>query len=57
MKSKNQHIHSDDEEFLKRLEDDFIFMGRSVRREHDRLIVFSVNKKKKRPAPLRRSNR
>jgi hypothetical protein len=57
MKNKNQHIHSDDEEFLKRLEDEFVFMGRSVRREHDRLIVFSVNKKKKHPVSPRRKQR
>jgi hypothetical protein len=47
MKCKNQIIHSDDEEYLRRLEDDFIFMGRNVRREDGKLTVFSIARKKK----------
>jgi len=47
MKSKNQVIHSDDEDYLKRLEDDFTFMGRNVRLEEGKLIVFALPRKRK----------
>lgn len=55
MKVSNLYIYGDTE-YLNRLEEDYVFMGRQVRREDGRLIVFSLPKRRKveKPRPTRR---
>lgn len=56
MKIKNYHIYGDDK-FLKRLEEEYLFMGRSVRREEDRLIVMALPGKRKKIAQVAQRRR
>lgn len=46
MKVSNLYIYGSSE-YLRRLEEDYVFMGRQVRLEDDRLIVFAAPKKRK----------
>lgn len=46
MRVKNLYIYGD-REHLRRLEEDYAFMGRQVRLEDDRLIVFVLPRKRK----------
>jgi hypothetical protein len=46
MKVSNLYIYGSLEE-LRRLEEDYVFMGRQVRIEDDRLVVFALPRKKK----------
>ena len=48
MKVHNYYIYNDDEAVLKQLEEEYIFMGRSVKREEGQLVVFALARKKKR---------
>lgn len=46
MKVSNLYIYGSAEE-LSRLEEDYVFMGRQVRLEDDRLVVFALPRKRK----------
>jgi hypothetical protein len=46
MKVNNLYIYGNTE-YLRRLEEDYVFMGRQVRLEGDRLIVFALPRKRK----------
>lgn len=46
MKVSNLYIYGSSE-FLSRLEEDYVFMGRQVRLEDDRLVVFALPKRKR----------
>ncbi|AXH68824.1 hypothetical protein SEA_COMRADE_131 [Streptomyces phage Comrade] len=46
MKVSNLYIYGSSE-FLSRLEEEYVFMGRQVRLEDGRLIVFALPKKRK----------
>ncbi|AXG66220.1 hypothetical protein SEA_ANNADREAMY_123 [Streptomyces phage Annadreamy] len=46
MKVSNLYIYGSSE-FLRRLEEEYVFLGRSVRLEEDRLIVFALPRRKK----------
>lgn len=46
MKVSNLYIYGTDE-YLRRLEEDYVFMGRQVRVEDGRLIVFALPRKRK----------
>jgi hypothetical protein len=48
MKVSNLYIYGNSE-YLRRLEEDYVFMGRQVRMEDDRLIVFALPKRRKSP--------
>jgi len=58
MKVSNLYIYGSSE-FLSRLEQEYIFMGRSVRLEEGRLTVFALPRKKKstKKSPKGRSRR
>jgi len=51
MKVSNLYIYGSSE-FLRRLEEEYVFMGRQVRLEDDRLIVFALPRKKRKKAPV-----
>jgi hypothetical protein len=44
-------------EYLRRLEEDYVFMGRQVRLEDDRLIVFALPRKKRKKSPSKQRRR
>lgn len=46
MKVTNLYIYGNSE-YLRRLEEDYVFMGRQVRLEEGRLIVFALPRRKK----------
>jgi hypothetical protein len=46
MKVSNLYIYGTPE-YLSRLEEDYVFMGRAVRLEEGRLVVFALPKRKK----------
>jgi hypothetical protein len=57
MKVSNLYIYGSAEE-LSRLEEDYVFMGRQVRLEDDRLVVFALPRKRKMAkAPKNKSRR
>jgi len=58
MKVTNLYIYGNSE-YLRRLEEDYVFMGRQVRLEEGRLIVFALPRKRKKSAksPKNRSRR
>lgn len=45
MKVNNLYIYGNSE-YLRRLEEDYVFMGRQVRLEDDRLVVFALPKRR-----------
>ncbi|UUG69443.1 hypothetical protein SEA_SHAM_130 [Streptomyces phage Sham] len=45
MKVTNLYIYGNSE-YLRRLEEDYVFMGRHVRLEDDRLVVFALPKRR-----------
>ncbi len=47
MKARNLVIYSDDQEDLKRLADDYRFIGRDVMIEDGKLTVFAIHRKLK----------
>jgi len=49
MRIRNYHIYGN-QEFLKRLEEDYAFLGRSAKLEEDRLVVFALPRRKKKVA-------
>lgn len=46
MKVSNLYIYGS-REFLSRLEEEYMFMGRQVRLEDDRLVVFALPRRKR----------
>ena len=56
MKVSNLYIYGD-REYLSRLEEDYVFMGRQVRLEDDKLIVFALPRRRKTKAPTTKSRR
>lgn len=56
MKVSNLYIYGD-REYLSRLEEDYVFMGRQVRLEDDKLIVFALPRRRKTKAPHVKSRR
>jgi len=48
MKVKNQYIYSDDAGYLDRLAEEFALLGRRVRREDGRIIIFALPRKTRR---------
>lgn len=46
MKVTNLYIYGNSE-YLRRLEEDYVFMGRQVRLEDDRLVVFALPRRRK----------
>lgn len=56
MKVSNLYIYGD-REYLSRLEEDYVFMGRQVRLEDDKLIVFALPRRRKAKAPNTKSRR
>lgn len=53
MKSKNQYIYSDNEEVLKSLEEDYVLLGRGVKREPGRLTVYALPRRNKKKSKKR----
>lgn len=45
MKAKNQYIYSDDASYLDRLAEEYALLGRRVKREDGRIIVFALARK------------
>jgi len=56
MKVNNLYIYGNSE-YLRRLEEDYVFMGRQVRMEDDRLIVFALPKRRKTTKPQTKPKR
>ncbi|XAO35310.1 hypothetical protein SEA_FRANCOB_134 [Streptomyces phage Francob] len=56
MKVTNLYIYGNSE-YLRRLEEDYVFMGRQVRLEDDRLIVFALPRKKRKQSPSKQRRR
>ena len=56
MKVSNLYIYGNSE-YLRRLEEDYVFMGRQVRLEDDRLIVFALPKMKRKKSPGKQRRR
>lgn len=56
MKVKNYYVYGN-EDYLKRLEEEYSLLGRNVRREDDRLIVFSFARKKRKKTPTQHSRK
>lgn len=56
MKVSNLYIYGD-REYLSRLEEDYVFMGRQVRLEDDKLIVFALPRRRKPKAPKTKQRR
>jgi hypothetical protein len=54
MKAKNQYIYSDDAGYLDRLAEEFALMGRRVKREDGRIIVFALSRKNRKTPNKRR---
>ncbi len=54
MKVSNLYIYGD-KDYLKKLEEDYVFMGRQVKIEDGRLIVFALQRRKK-PVKQERSS-
>ncbi|QNN99214.1 hypothetical protein SEA_FAUST_130 [Streptomyces phage Faust] len=48
MKVSNLYIYGNSE-YLRRLEEDYVFMGRQVRLEDGRLIVFALPRRRSKP--------
>ncbi|QWT30008.1 hypothetical protein SEA_TUNATARTARE_134 [Streptomyces phage TunaTartare] len=56
MKVTNLYIYGNSE-YLRRLEEDYVFMGRQVRLEDDRLIVFALPKRRNKQKVQKRNRR
>lgn len=56
MKVSNLYIYGSNE-YLRRLEEDYVFMGRQVRVEDGRLIVFALPRRTKKVSKERSSRR
>ncbi|AVD99300.1 hypothetical protein SEA_BILLNYE_119 [Streptomyces phage BillNye] len=54
MKASNQYVYSDDEGYLDRLAEEYAMLGRSVKREKGRLIVFALARKSRKSSPRRK---
>lgn len=48
MKAKNQYVYSDDASYLDRLAEEFASMGRRVKREDGKLVIFALMRKSRR---------
>lgn len=46
MKARNYYVYSSDDEYLARLAEEYVYIGRQVKREDGRLIVFALPQRK-----------
>ncbi len=53
MKSNNQYVYSDDQNYLARLAEEYAMLGRATRLENGKLTVFCLARKS-RKAPAKR---